>query len=46
MVELIHWIVLGLATLAGFIYFRDLGDITQAILTVHRKNMVFAIRNE
>ncbi|MEH6550538.1 MAG: DUF3179 domain-containing (seleno)protein [Pseudomonadales bacterium] len=46
MIELIHWIALAVATGAGFIYFRDLGDVSQAILTVHRKNMIFAIRNE
>lgn len=30
----------------GFIYFRDLGDITQIILKVKRENMIRFIRNE
>ena len=46
MFELIHWVALAVATYAAFIYFRDLGDITQVILDVSRKNMLKAIRNE
>ena len=30
----------------GFIYFRDLGDVSQMILRVKRKNMIRFIRNE
>jgi len=30
----------------GFAYFRDLGDVSQMILKVKRKNMVWFIRNE
>ncbi len=45
-IEIASWIILAIATYAAFVYFRDLGDITQAILTVHRKQMVFAIRHE
>lgn len=44
--ELLHWTSLAVAGIAAFIYFRDLGDVTQAFMTVHRKNMIFAIRNE
>lgn len=44
--ELLHWTSLAVAGIAAFIYFRDLGDVTQAFMTVHRKNMIFAIRHE
>jgi hypothetical protein len=30
----------------GFVYFRDLGDVSQMVLTVKRKNMVRFIRHE
>jgi Protein of unknown function (DUF3179) len=46
MIELIYWATLGAATYAAFVYFRDLGDVTQAVLDVSRKNMLSAIRNE
>ena len=46
MIELIYWVALAVATYAAFIYFRDLGDVTQAIMDVSRKNMLNAIRNE
>lgn len=46
MVELIYWVALAAATYAAFVYFRDLGDVTQALLDVSRKNMLSAIRNE
>lgn len=46
MLELIYWALLALATYASFIYFRDLGDVTQALLNVSRQNMLSAIRNE
>tara|TARA_B100000959_G_C14995267_1_gene629936 strand:+ start:5192 stop:6433 length:1242 start_codon:yes stop_codon:yes gene_type:complete len=35
-----------IATGCSFVYFRDLGDVTQAIMSVERKNMLYAIRNE
>ncbi len=44
--EIIHWAALAAASVISFIYFRDLGDITQAFLGVKRKNMIFAIRHE
>ena len=34
------------ATYFAYLYFRDLGDVTQALLSVERKNMLRAIRNE
>ena len=37
---------LAIALGIGFIYFRDLGDITQIVLKVKRKNMIRFIRNE
>ena len=46
MIELIYWFALAAATYAAFVYFRDLGDITQALLDVSRENMLSAIRNE
>lgn len=44
--EGLHWLTLAVATYFAFVYFRDLGDITQALLSVERKNMLYAIRNE
>lgn len=44
--QTIYWGLIGLATYWSFRYFRDLGDITQKLLTVTRENMVFAIRHE
>jgi hypothetical protein len=46
MFELIYWVALAVATYASFVYFRDLGDVTQAVLDVSRENMLKAIRNE
>lgn len=46
MIELIYWLALAAGTCAAFVYFRDLGDITQALLDVSRTNMLSAIRNE
>ena len=34
------------AVAIGFAYFRDLGDVSQMILRVKRKNMIRFIRNE
>ena len=46
MFELIYWIASAAGTYAAFVYFRDLGDITQVVLDVSRGNMLKAIRNE
>jgi hypothetical protein len=45
-IEIIHWVALIVATIVSYLYFRDLGDITQAFLTVKRKGMIYAIRHE
>ena len=45
-IEAIHWLALSTATIVSYFYFRDLGDIPQAFLTVHRKGMIYAIRHE
>jgi len=41
-----YWISIGISAVIGFIYFRDLGDVSQMILKVKRKNMLWFIRNE
>jgi hypothetical protein len=46
MFELLYWASLVLATYTAFVYFRDLGDVSQVILDVSRDNMIKAIRNE
>ena len=40
------WLRLLVATGIGFVYFRDLGDVSQMLLKVKREDMVRAIRNE
>lgn len=42
----LYWIALGISVFIGFIYFRDLGDVSQMIFKVKRKNMLWFIRNE
>ena len=44
--ESLYWLLMVAGTIASFRYFRDLGDVTQLVATVTRRNMVFAIRNE
>ena len=44
--ESLHWGSLMVATYFAYLYFRDLGDVTQALLSVERKNMLRATRNE
>lgn len=44
--ELLHWASLLAATYFSCIYFRDLGDVTQVLLSVERKKMLAAVRNE
>lgn len=46
MIEIIHWLTLIAGTFVAFIYFRDLGDVTQMVLNVKRSNILFAIRYE
>ena len=44
--EVIYWAALVAGTYGAFVYFRDLGDITQVVMDVSRANMLQAIRNE
>ena len=43
---LLFWLGLVVSATIGFLYFRDLGDISQMVLKVKRENMVRFIRNE
>jgi len=45
-VSFIYWLCLAVSGAIGFIYFRDLGDVSQFFLKVKRKNMLWIIRNE
>ncbi len=45
-VSLIYWLCLAVSGAIGFIYFRDLGDVSQFLLKVKRTNMLWIIRNE
>ena len=40
------WAALVVSVAIGFLYFRDLGDISQMILKVKRENMIRFIRYE
>jgi len=42
----VYWLSLAASLYIGFIYFRDLGDVTQMLIKVKRKNMLWFIRNE
>lgn len=44
--EILHWTLLVTGTAISLRYFRDMGDITQAVFNVQRRNIIFAIRNE
>ena len=44
--NILFWCSLILSVGIGLIYFRDLGDVSQMILKVKRKNMLRFIRNE
>lgn len=46
LITLIYWLCLIISGYIGFVYFRDLGDVTQMILKVDRKKMMWIIRNE
>ena len=41
-----YWVCTGISAYIGFIYFRDLGDVTQMLIKVKRSNMFWFIRNE
>ena len=44
--QILYWVLMSIATYASFVYFRDLGDVTQAAMKITRKNLMFAIRHE
>ncbi|WP_170373438.1 DUF3179 domain-containing (seleno)protein [Ruegeria arenilitoris] len=44
--NLIFYIGLAISLGIGFLYFRDLGDVSQMLLKVKRENMIRFIRNE
>jgi len=44
--NLFFWLGLALSLGIGFVYFRDLGDVSQMFLKVKRGNMIRFIRNE
>lgn len=44
--DALFWIGLTVAVVIGFLYFRELGDISQMIFKIKRENLVRAIRNE
>ena len=44
--NLIFYIGLAVSLGIGFVYFRDLGDVSQMLLKVKRENMIRFIRNE
>jgi len=43
---ILYWLGLAVSLVIGLFYFRDLGDVSQMLLKVKRKNMVRFIRNE
>ena len=43
---LLFWIGLAVSLGIGFVYFRDLGDVSQMVLKVKRENMIRFIRHE
>ena len=43
---ILFWLGLAVSVGIGLVYFRDLGDVSQMILKVKRKNMIRFIRNE
>ena len=44
--DIMFWLAFTVAFVIGFLYFRDLGDVSQMLLKVKRKNMIRFIRNE
>ena len=44
--NLLFWICLAFSLGIGVVYFRDLGDVSQMVLKVKRRNMIRFIRNE
>jgi len=44
--DLLFWFGLAFSLAIGIIYFRDLGDVSQMLVKVKRRNMIRFIRNE
>lgn len=44
--NVLFWLGLAVSLGIGFLYFRDLGDVSQMLIRVKRKNMLRFIRNE
>jgi hypothetical protein len=44
--DALFWSGLAVSLVIGFLYFRDLGDVSQMLIKVKRKNMLRFIRNE
>jgi len=44
--SVLFWLGFTAALVIGFMYFRDLGDVSQMFIKVKRKNMLRFIRNE
>ena len=42
----LFWLSLSVSLVIGFMYFRDLGDVSQMLIRVKRENMIRFIRNE
>jgi hypothetical protein len=38
--DVLFWLGLVISTTVGFLYFRDLGDVSQMVLKVERANML------
>jgi hypothetical protein len=43
---ILFWSGLAVSLVIGIIYFRDLGDVSQMLIRVKRKNMMRFVRNE
>ena len=44
--SIVFWLGLTVSLVIGFVYFRDLGDVSQMLIRVKRKDMIRFIRNE
>ncbi|NOQ81671.1 MAG: DUF3179 domain-containing protein, partial [Methylophaga sp.] len=44
--NIVFWLGFTTSLVIGFLYFRDLGDVSQVLIRVKRKNMLRFIRNE
>jgi len=44
--NILFWLGLAVSLVIGLLYFRDLGDVSQMLIQVKRKNMLRFVRNE